>query len=40
MHRSRNSNGNGNGGGTPDWFFWTLAFVALVVLALVLMFGL
>lgn len=37
MHRRMKS--RGNGGGTPDWFFWTLAFIALVIAALVIMFG-
>jgi hypothetical protein len=33
------SNGNGNGGGVPDWFFWALAFVALVIGVLIFMYG-
>lgn len=28
-----------NGRGTPDWFFWILAFVTLVILALIIMYG-
>jgi hypothetical protein len=29
----------GNGKSTPDWFFWSLTLIVLVVLALAFMFG-
>jgi hypothetical protein len=36
----RPSNGNGNGsGGTPDWFFWLLAFIVMVTVTLLFMYG-
>lgn len=36
MHRRSGSNG---GGGVPDWFFWSLALLVLIIGALVFMFG-
>lgn len=33
-HSRPGGNGNGNGG-VPDWFYWTLAFVVLVILVMI-----
>lgn len=38
-HGRITSNGNGNGG-TPDWAYWTLIAVVLVIAFLILIFGL
>ncbi len=29
----------GTGGGVPDWFFWALALLVLIILTLAFMFG-
>lgn len=33
-HSQASGNGNGNGG-VPDWFYWSLAFIVLVIVLLI-----
>lgn len=32
-------NSNGGGGGVPDWLYWALALLALIIVAIVFMYG-